>query len=121
MATVTRSGAVPTARVAVAVAEARRPRAFPWHTAAVHGLLALAVIVIATESGDQLLRKVSTFREVEAGVWRRSYEEHRLRLWPAESVVERLGACGFRVQALPGYAGGTMPPSLHAYLATKPG
>ena len=41
-------------------------------------------------------------------------------LWPAASVVQRLGACGFRVEELPGYTGATMPPSLHVYLAIKP-
>lgn len=79
-----------------------------------------AVGLVATESDDELLRKISTFREVDEGVWRRSYEEHRLRLWPTASVAEQLGSCGFRVEELPGYAGATMPPSLHAYLATKP-
>jgi SAM-dependent methyltransferase len=79
-----------------------------------------AVGLVATESGDQLLRKISIFREVEDGMWRRSHEEHRLRLWPAACVAERLAACGFRVDQLPGYDGTTMPPSLHVYLATKP-
>ena len=79
-----------------------------------------AVGVVATESDDQLLRRISTFREVDEGVWRRSYEEHWLRLWPAASVVERLGACGFRAEELPGYNGAPMP-SLHVYLAIKPG
>lgn len=79
-----------------------------------------AIGLVATESDDELLRKVSTFREVDEGVWRRSYEEHRLRLWPAASVAEQLGYCGFRVKELPGYAGVRMPPSLHVYLAIKP-
>jgi SAM-dependent methyltransferase len=80
-----------------------------------------AVGVVATESDDELLRNISTFREVDEGVWRRSYEEHRLRLWPTASVVEQLDSCGFRVEELPGYTGATMPPSLHVYLAMKPG
>jgi SAM-dependent methyltransferase len=80
-----------------------------------------AVGLVATESGDQLLRRISTFREVDDGVWRRSDEQHRLRLWPAASVVQRLRATGFRVEELPGYSGATMPPSLHVYLAIKPG
>jgi hypothetical protein len=79
-----------------------------------------AVGVVATESGDGLLRKISTFREVDEGVWRRSYEEHRLRLWSAASVVKELGSCGFGVEELPGYTGAKMPASLHVYLATKP-
>jgi SAM-dependent methyltransferase len=79
-----------------------------------------AVGLVATESDGVLLRKISTFREVDEGVWRRSYEEHRLRLWPTTSVLEQLRSCGFQVDELPGYTGATMPPSLHVYLATKP-
>jgi len=79
-----------------------------------------AVGALATERGEGLLRRITAFRQVDAGVWRRSYEEHRLRLWPPASVVERLRACGFRVEELPGYDGATMPPSVHLYLAVKP-
>jgi SAM-dependent methyltransferase len=80
-----------------------------------------AVGVVATESGEELLRRITMFRVVEGGVRRRSYEEHRLRLWPPARVVQELRTRGFRVQALPGFDGATMPPSLHAYLAIKPG
>jgi len=76
---------------------------------------------VATEVGDQLVRKISTFREVDEGMWSRSYEEHRLRLWPPGGVLERLASCGFRAEELPGYDGMAMPPSLHVYLATKAG
>jgi SAM-dependent methyltransferase len=79
-----------------------------------------AVGLIATENDDELLRKITTFRELDEGVWRRSYEEHRLRLWPPAKVVELLGSCGFRVEQLPGYAFERMPPQLHVYLAMKP-
>lgn len=79
-----------------------------------------AVGLVATECDNELLRKISTFRDVDAGIWRRSYEEHRLRLWPSASVVEQLGSCGFQVEMLPGYVGATMPPSLHVYLAIRP-
>lgn len=80
-----------------------------------------ALGLVARESGDQLLRKITIFHEVDEGTWRRSCEQHRLRLWPPASVVERLCACGFGVKELRGYDGTTMPPSLHAYLAIKPG
>ena len=43
----------------------------------------------------------------------RSYEEHRLLLWPAAKVVEMLNACGFGVMVLAGYGGAPMPPSAH--------
>src|SRR5215470_11772866 len=80
-----------------------------------------AVGLVAIEVGDQLVRKISTFREVDEGMWSRSYEEHRLRLWPPGDVLERLASCGFRAKELPGYDGMAMPPSLHVYLATKAG
>jgi SAM-dependent methyltransferase len=79
-----------------------------------------AVGLVATESDDVLLRKISTYREIDEQIWRRSYEEHRLRLWPVASVLEQLSSCGFRAEKLSGYPGATMPPSLHVYLATKP-
>ena len=79
-----------------------------------------AVGVVATESDDQLVRKITTFRDLGDSAWSRSFEEHRLRLWPAAGVMERLASCGFRVEELPGYDGVAMPPSLHVYLAVKP-
>jgi SAM-dependent methyltransferase len=73
------------------------------------------------ESDGELRRKISIFRKAGNGMWRRSYEEHRLRLWPAAAVLEELRASGFVADELPGYSDATMPPSLHAYLARKPG
>lgn len=80
-----------------------------------------AVGLIAEESGDALVRKITTFRDAGDGAWSRSYEEHRLRLWPVAEVMTQLASCGFRVEELPGYDGMAMPPSLHVYLAVKPG
>lgn len=83
---------------------------------------AWAVGLVATEGDGELLRKISTFRRVGDDLWRRSYEEHRLRLWPAARVVEALDTAGFRVEdPSPGYAGMAMPPALRTYLAVKPG
>ena len=79
-----------------------------------------AVGVVATETDETLIRRISTYREVDEDVWRRSYEEHRLRLWPVASVIEQLTSCGFQSETLPGYGGMAMPPALHAYLAVKP-
>jgi SAM-dependent methyltransferase len=79
-----------------------------------------AVGVVATESDDLLVRKITTFRDLGDSAWSRSFEEHRLRLWPAAGVMERLASCGFRVEELLGYDGVAMPPSLHVYLAVKP-
>ncbi len=79
-----------------------------------------AVGLVATEGDNQLTRRISTFRQASDGVWSRSYEEHRLRLWSAASVAERLRSCGFHVEELRGYDRIAMPPSLNVYLATKP-
>jgi SAM-dependent methyltransferase len=79
-----------------------------------------AVGVIATESDDLLVRKITIFRNLGKGGWSRSFEEHRLRLWPTGAVIKELVSCGFRVKELPGYDGIAMPPSLHVYLAVKP-
>jgi SAM-dependent methyltransferase len=78
-----------------------------------------AVGMIATEHEGQLVRRISTFRQIGTS-WSRSYEEHRLRLWSAEDVVERLACCGFGVEQLEAYAGMIMPPSLNVFLARKP-
>jgi hypothetical protein len=75
---------------------------------------------LAKESDGELRRNISIFRKADHGMWRRSYEDHRLRLWPAAAVLEELRASGFVADELPGYTGTTMPPSLHAYLARKP-
>lgn len=76
--------------------------------------------LIAREEGEFLVRDISTFREFAPGIWRRSRETHRLRLWPREGVLAQLEACGFRPTTLGGYADMTMPPALHVYLAVKP-
>ena len=66
-----------------------------------------------------LVRRISTFREGEHGAWRRSFEEHRLRLWPPSEVYQRLRTCGFEGASLDGYDGLAMPPALNVFVATK--
>lgn len=79
-----------------------------------------AVGVIAVEQDGLLLRKITTFRQ-SGSTWSRTYEEHRLRLWPADAVADQLTRCGFEVERLDSYAGMAMPPSLNVFLARKPG
>jgi SAM-dependent methyltransferase len=79
-----------------------------------------AVGMNASERDDLLVRKITTFRKTECGDWRRSFEEHRLRLWSAPEVTAQLVAAGFRVELLDDYRGSNMPPALQAYLARKP-
>lgn len=78
-----------------------------------------AVGMRAAEFGDMLVRKITTFRQLDDGDWRRSYEEHHLRLWSPAVVTDRLRDAGFFVEQLPGYRGMVMPPALHVYLARK--
>lgn len=79
-----------------------------------------AVGMIATELDDILVRRISSFRRTQNGDWRRTFEEHRLRLWSAADVTKRLATVGFVAELLDTYAGMTMPPALQVYLARKP-
>jgi SAM-dependent methyltransferase len=79
-----------------------------------------AIGLITTEDDGRLLRKISTFRQIGT-TWRRSYEEHHLRLWSARDVKQQLTSCGFEVEQLDGYDGLAMPPALNVFLARKPG
>ena len=70
--------------------------------------------------GEQLVRRIITFREVEDGRFRRAEEVHRLRLHAPDDVLIRLRAAGFSAEILPeGYAGDRLPEGLIAYLAQK--
>lgn len=79
-----------------------------------------AVGMVATELDGRLIRRIATFRKVENGAWRRSDEEHHLRLWPVREVTERLVSVGFEAERLDGYHGASLPPAMHVYLARKP-
>lgn len=78
-----------------------------------------AVGVQASEDGERLTRRITTFREV-GGAWSRSQEVHHLRLWPSASVLAELAACGFDARPLPGYGASAAPPGLVVYFARKP-
>ncbi len=76
--------------------------------------------MIATEHNDLLVRRITTFRTAKDGDWRRSFEEHRLGLWPATDVTSQLVTVGFEVALLGAYSGLKTPPALQVYLARKP-
>lgn len=78
-----------------------------------------AVGMTAEESGSLLVRRITTFRLQEAGGWKRDFEEHRLRLWRPEEIIDALSGSGFAVEQLPGYPALEMPPFLHVFLARK--
>lgn len=79
-----------------------------------------AVGVISTEVDAHLVRKITTFRKMQNGAWRRGDEEHHARLWPPVEVAAALHAVGFTVEQLPSYHAIAVPPQLHVYLARKP-
>jgi SAM-dependent methyltransferase len=79
-----------------------------------------AVGMIATEHDGLLVRKITSFRREADGDWRRTFEEHRLRLWSVADVTGQLASVGFEVAQLDGYSGLKLPPALQVYLARRP-
>ena len=79
-----------------------------------------AVMVEASRAGDELRRRIVTFRDRGGGRFRRGEELHRLRLHRPVEVLGALRAAGFAARTLPGgYAGEPLPRGLVAYLARK--
>ncbi len=77
---------------------------------------------MSTDEKDGLLtRRITTFRLLEDNLWRRAFEEHRLRLWSPEQVLNALESAGFAPKALDGYDGMELPSALRVYIATKTG
>jgi len=68
--------------------------------------------------GERLLRRITTFRAI-AGGWRRSYEEHYLRLWSQESLTSLLQALGFEVECGEAYGVFGLLPGWVRYSAQK--
>ncbi|MBC6981843.1 class I SAM-dependent methyltransferase [Caulobacter sp. 17J80-11] len=79
----------------------------------------VAFEVAEDRDADTLARRVVAFRRIE-GVWRRTEETHRQRLWPRSFVVAALKEAGFTVEVLSGYGDLPFPGSLIGYCATKP-
>jgi SAM-dependent methyltransferase len=69
----------------------------------------------AVEEGDVLRRRIVLDRHGE-----RSAEEHVLRLYERDEVLEALAAAGLDAEVLPGYDGLDLPPGLLAYAAARP-
>jgi SAM-dependent methyltransferase len=80
-----------------------------------------AVLVIAEEDRDRMLvtRRITSFRRV-GKLYRRSHEEHRLRLFTRPELTGKLRGAGFRVRLLRGYGPMRFPPGLIGFLARKP-
>jgi SAM-dependent methyltransferase len=81
-----------------------------------------AVLVAAEEDPLQrtLTREITTFRELEPGVYRRNHETHRLRLLSRSDVQTWLEQSGFQVRVADHYGPVPLPAGLIAYWANKP-
>jgi SAM-dependent methyltransferase len=80
------------------------------------------VLVAAQEDPEQavLTRRITTFRELEAGLYRRDQEIHRQRLLARPEVESWLRAAGFRVRVVDAYGPVRLPAGLVGYWAQKP-
>jgi SAM-dependent methyltransferase len=79
-----------------------------------------AVLLEAREHGDELRRRIVSFRDLGDGRFRRDEELHRLGLHAPGAVLARLRAAGFSARTLPGgYAGTPLPRGVFAYVAHK--
>jgi SAM-dependent methyltransferase len=71
-------------------------------------------------AGAVLDRRITVFRRVDDGHWRRSDEHHRLRLVPPAAVAGALRAAGFRVRSMRRYGDLELEPGWTAFVARKP-
>jgi SAM-dependent methyltransferase len=78
-----------------------------------------AVFVRTSSADDVLTREITAFRRVDE-LYRRTQEEHRLRLIDPDWIASQLAATGFEVRPCARYADVPLPAGLHAYLARKP-
>ncbi len=67
----------------------------------------------------ELTRRIVVFRKA-GDSWRRSEETHKLRLFRAPDLADRLREAGFRVRIVRGYGEFRFPPAYAAILARKP-
>jgi SAM-dependent methyltransferase len=73
----------------------------------------------ALEEGRRLIRRITSFRK-SGKLYRRTDEIHRLRLYPAEDLMDDLRRVGFRARLLRAYGECRLPPAHAAILARKP-
>ncbi|MBL8237664.1 MAG: class I SAM-dependent methyltransferase [Bryobacterales bacterium] len=80
---------------------------------------ALRVEVDGNAYSRWLTRKIVCFRRNSAGLYRRSDELHRLRLFHAEDVQAELASLGFQTRVQSGYGRFRLYPGLRAIVAQK--
>lgn len=78
-----------------------------------------AVLSEAEERGEDLVRRIVTFRQV-AGEWRRAEETHTLRLLPLNQLERDLAKAGFAVQRRTAYGTVELPKGHAVFIARKP-
>jgi SAM-dependent methyltransferase len=74
---------------------------------------------VSDEEADVLARRLTTFRKID-GAYRRSFEEHRLRLYRPSELQATLASLGFVVQSLSGYGQWRFRSGHAGLLARKP-
>jgi SAM-dependent methyltransferase len=82
-----------------------------------------AMFVHIIETDGTLERVITIFKEAEPGLYRRSDEHHRLRLYDPADITERLDHHGFRVTMRDDYPGEPKSPDLPGWVvfeANKP-
>lgn len=77
-----------------------------------------AVLYEARELDGEVVREITTFREVGGG-WRRGFERHRLRLHHPDEIDAALRAAGFHVETRFGYGPERFATGLTVFLARK--
>ncbi|MDX1546772.1 MAG: class I SAM-dependent methyltransferase [Rhodothermales bacterium] len=77
-----------------------------------------AVLVEIDETDGVLLRRITSFRAVD-GVYRRSDEVHRQRLYPSRAVAETLRAVGFRARIVRRFGSYRLPRGLAGFIARR--
>ena len=79
-----------------------------------------AILVETTERQTErsLLRNIQIFRRI-GGLYRRSHEVHRIRLFDLPTLCNRLESCGFSSETSQSYANQQLPPRRHAFFATR--
>lgn len=77
-----------------------------------------AVLYEARELRGEVVREITTFREV-GGRWRRGLERHTLRLHNPDEIEAALRAAGFEVETRAGYGPERFAPGLTVFVARK--
>ncbi|MBI2422095.1 MAG: class I SAM-dependent methyltransferase [Candidatus Hydrogenedentes bacterium] len=82
-----------------------------------------SVLVTADETAEPQLvtRRITSYRKVDPGQYRRDDETHQLKLFTRVEVNALLENAGFRVTLLERYGSHDLLPGLPVYLAVKPG